>query len=33
MGFVYIGDFESIKSPIDGAILQANAIFVNTGKE
>ena len=33
MGFTYRGDFESIKSPIDGAILQANAIFVNTGKE
>jgi len=33
IGFRYMGDFESIKSPIDGAILQANAIFVNTGKE
>lgn len=28
-GFEYRGDFESIKNPIDGSILQANAIFKN----
>ena len=29
LGFKFMGDFESIKNPLDGSILQSNAIFIN----